>query len=333
MKAYRLFTPSLDDLRLVDEPMPAAGPGEVLVRIHAASLNFKDLLFIKPPAEGGIACPRPTVPLSDMAGEIVAVGSGVDDWKVGDRVTAGVMPGWFEGYIPADATSKALGFGQDGVLSEYRAFRADSIIALPNDCSYEEGSTLPIAALSAWNGVQHVRAGESVLVLGTGGVALFALQFAHALGARVIMTSSSDEKLERTRALGADETVNYRTHGNWHEKILELTGGRGVDHVVETVSGSNLTQSVACTAIGGHVYLVGLQDKGLMDPYQIQFRAVNVHGIRVGSLNLFRDMMRVIDGHRIKPVIDRVFAFDETLAAYAHLKAAGHFGKIVIRID
>lgn len=333
MKAYRLYSPDLGDLRLVDEPLPVAGPSEVLVRVHAASLNFKDLLFVKPPAEGGIACPRPTVPLSDMAGEIVAVGLGVEDWKVGDRVTAGVMPGWFEGYIPADATTNALGFGQDGVLSEYRAFRADSIIALPDDCSYEQGSTLPIAALSAWNGLRHVRPGETVLVLGTGGVALFGLQFASALGARVIVTSSSDDKLQRTRALGADEVVNYRTHSNWHEKVLELTGGRGVDHVVETVGGSNLTQSVACTAIGGHIYLVGLQDKGLMDPYQIQYRAVNVHGIRVGSLALFKDMMRVIGQHGIEPVIDSVFAFERAIDAYTHLMNAGHFGKIVIRID
>lgn len=333
MKAYRLYAPSLGELRRVDEPAPSAGSGEVLVRVRAVSLNYKDLLFVKPPEEGGIALPKPTIPLSDMAGEIVEIGSGVSGFGLGDRVTAAVMPGWFEGVIPADATLKSIGFGQDGVLCEYHVFRADSILRLPADCSYEEGSTLPIAAVSAWNAVRHVRAGESVLILGTGGVALFALQFVKALGARAIVTSSSDAKLDRTRALGADDLINYRTNSDWHEKVLALTDGAGVDHVVETVSGSNLTQSVACTVIGGHIYVVGLQDKGLMDPYQIQYRAVNVHGIRVGSLALFREMMDVVGLHRIKPVIDRVFPFDETPAAYRHLKAAGHFGKIVIGVD
>lgn len=331
MKAYRLYAPSLDQLRLVDEPVPTPGLGEVLVKIHSVSLNYKDLLFVKPLAEGGIACPQPTIPISDMAGEITAIGPDVTEWQIGDRITAAVMPGWFEGVIPANPP--ALGYGLDGVLCEYGTFRADSILRIPAAYSFEEASTLPIAALSAWNAVEHVRAGESVLILGTGGVALFALQFVKALGARTIITSSSDAKLDRARLLGADETVNYRTHTDWNMQVLELTDGRGVDHVVETVSGTNLTQSVGCTAIGGHVYVVGLQDKGLMDPYQIQYRAVNVHGIRVGSLEQFRQMIAFIDQHDILPVIDRVFPFSETLDAYAHLKAAGHFGKIVINID
>nr|WP_087575433.1 NAD(P)-dependent alcohol dehydrogenase [Sphingomonas sp. CDS-1] len=333
MKVFRLYAPSLEELRLVEEPKPSPGPGEVLVRLRAASLNFKDLLFVKSPEEGGIALGKPTIPVSDGAGEIVEVGSGVGAWAVGDRVTSVVVQKWFEGPIPADAMARALGCGEEGVLSQYRVFSEDALVRLPEGCSFEEGATLPIAALSAWNGVQHARPGETVLILGTGGVALFGLQFAKALGARTIITSSSDEKLDRARALGADETINYRTHENWHEIVLKMTEGRGADHVVETVSGSNLTQSVAATAIGGHVYLVGLQDRGLMDPYQIQFRAVNVHGIRMGSKTMLESMMEAVERHKITPVIDHVFRFEETVDAYNYLKKAGHFGKIVISID
>lgn len=333
MKAYRLHAPSLDGLRLDEEPVPTPGAGEVLVRIRAVSLNYKDLLFIKPPAEGGFALPRPTIPISDMAGEVVEVGPGVSRWHAGDKVTALVISGWRQGIIPADALQRALGFGEDGVLCEYRVFREDSLLALPEGYSYEEGSTLPIAALTAWNALAEVKPGETVLILGTGGVALFALQFAKAAGARAIITSSSDEKLERARKLGADDIINYRTSPNWREAVLTATNGVGADHVVETVSGSNLTDSVAATRIGGSVYLVGLQDKGMMDPYQIQFRAVTVRGIRMGSGEIFEDMLKMIGRHRIKPVIDRVFQFAEAKPAYEYLKAAGHFGKIVITVD
>jgi NADPH:quinone reductase-like Zn-dependent oxidoreductase len=333
MKAYRLLAPSLDALHRVEEPTPSPGPGEVLVRIRAASLNYKDLLFVKSPEVGGIALPRPTIPLSDMAGEIVQLGSDVSLWRVGDRVTAVVVSDWFDGPLPADSMQRALGAGKDGVLCEYRVFQQNALLRLPTDYSFEDGSTLPIAPLSAWNGVREVRAGETVLILGTGGVALCGLQFAKALGARTIVTSSSDAKLDRARTIGADQTVNYRVNPDWHEKVLEMTGGRGADHVVETVSGSNLTKSVAATAIGGHVYLVGLQDKGLMDPYQIQYRAVTVRGIRVGPQNMFKEMLEVIERHKISPIIDRVFSFDDVIPAYDYLRAAGHFGKIVIKIE
>jgi NADPH:quinone reductase-like Zn-dependent oxidoreductase len=333
MKAFRLFAPSLEELRLVDEPKPRPGRGEVLVRLRAASLNYKDLLFVKSPLEGGIELPRPTIPLSDGAGTIEEIGSDVSVWAVGDRVANTAVQKWRDGPIAADAHLRALGYGEDGALCQYRVFSEDGLVRLPEGCSFEEGSTLPIAALSAWNGMQHVRPGETVLILGTGGVALFGLQFAKALGARAIITSSNDKKLDRARQLGADETINYVTHPDWHEIVLKMTDGHGADHVVETVSGSNLTKSTAATAIGGHVYLVGLLDRGLMDPYQIQYRAVNIHGIRMGSRTLFENMVKVIEQYKIAPVIDRVFSLEDTIPAYDYLKRAGHFGKVVIKID
>ncbi|WP_224365593.1 zinc-dependent alcohol dehydrogenase family protein [Hyalangium versicolor] len=330
MRLYRLHRPSLDGLVQGTEPTPEPGTHEVLVRLHAASLNYKDLLFVKPASEGGIELPRPMVPLSDAAGEVMAVGSAVTRFAVGDPVSAVVVTGWFEGPIPRDAMPRALGVGHDGVLSEFRCFPEMDLVKLPKGYSYRDGSTLPIAALTAWNAVEHVEPGQTVVVLGTGGVALFALQFAKAAGAHVIITSSSDEKIQRAKALGADEAVNYRTTPAWHEKILEMTDGRGADHIVETVSGSSLELSVAATALGGHIHLVGLQDRGRIDPYGIQYRAITVRGIRMGSKRLFESMIGFIERHDIRPAIDKVFPFEDVRPAYEYLKHGLHFGKVVI---
>jgi NADPH:quinone reductase-like Zn-dependent oxidoreductase len=333
MKLYRLIKPDLDSLVVMSEADPLPGPTEVLVQIKAASLNYKDLLFVKSAKDGGIELSRPTIPLSDAAGEVVALGSGVTDYAVGDRVTATVLHGWLEGPIPADAISRALGAGRDGVLCEYRTFDQADLIKLPAKYSFEEGATLPIAALTAWNAMEHVKPGQRVLILGTGGVALFALQFARAVRARVIITSSSDEKIARAKSMGAEEGINYRASPEWQKEVLSLTDGCGVDHVVETVSGTSLQRSVAATAIGGHVHLVGLLDRGKIDPYDIQYRAVNVHGIRMGPKILFESMIQCLEKCDIYPVIDRQFAFADARQAYEYLKSGSHFGKVVIVID
>jgi NADPH:quinone reductase-like Zn-dependent oxidoreductase len=333
MKLYRLSTPSLDGLQLLHEPDPRPKSHEIVVRIRAASLNYKDLLFVRPVADGGIPLPRPTIPLSDAAGEVVEIGAEVNRFAVGDRVAPVVVQNWFNGPLPADTMDRALGVGVDGVLAEFRVFDQNNLVLLPPELSYEEGATLPIAAVTAWNALQHVQPYETVLVLGTGGVALFAVQFAKASGARVIVITSRDEKAGRAKALGADETVNYTRHPDWEQEVLALTGGRGVDHVVETVGGSSVERSVKATAIGGSVYGVGLIDRGKIDPYCIQYRAVTVRGIRIGSREQFETMVRLVGAHAIRPVIDSVHPFAEVRAAYERIDSGEHFGKVVVSLD
>jgi len=333
VKVYRLTEPSLNGLIRSEEADPTPAVNEALVRIRAVSLNYKDLLFVKPPAQGGFALPRPMIPLSDGAGEVIAVGSAVTRVSVGDRVAGINVQNWFEGPIPPDAFRYALGFGVEGVLCQMRAFDQNCLVRLPKWLSFEEGSTLPIAGVTAWNAMQHVRANETVMVLGTGGVAIFALQFAKAAGAQVFISSSSDEKANRARALGAHNTINYRQYPEWQDRVLEFTGGRGVDHVVENVGGTSLQRSMKGTAIGGAIHVVGLIDRGGINPYDIQFKALNVRGIRMGPRCLFEDMLRLIEQHKIHPVVDRVFPFDEVPAAYECLRDARHVGKLVISVD
>jgi NADPH:quinone reductase-like Zn-dependent oxidoreductase len=244
-----------------------------------------------------------------------------------------VVQDWFDGPLPGDAMQRALGVGVDGVISEFRTFDQHNLVALAPGLTFVEGATLPIAAVTAWNAVQEVRPHQSVLVLGTGGVALFAVQFAKAAGARVILCTSRDEKAERARALGADDTVNYTGHPDWDREVLSLTDGRGVDHVVETVGGASIERSVNATAVGGAVYAVGLIDRGQIDPYNIQMRAVTVRGIRMGSRSQFETMNSVIGQHAIKPVIDSVLPFAELRAAYERIASGAHFGKVVVGVD
>jgi NADPH:quinone reductase-like Zn-dependent oxidoreductase len=333
MKAYRLTRQDLDGLIRTDELDPTPRPNEVLVRIRAASLNYKDLFFVRPAEQHGLALPRPTIPISDGAGEIVAVGSEVADFGVGDRVAANVAQNWIDGVIPADAAQHALGYGIDGILCQFRALDAAGVVRLPDDYSYEQGSTLPIAGVTAWNAIRRVSPGESVLVLGTGGVAVFALQFAKAQGAKVILTSSSAAKIARAVELGADHGINYRTNPSWEEEVKELTGGRGVDHVIETVGGRSVEQSVEATAIGGRIHMIGLLDFQRADTSGITEKAITVQGIRFGSRGTFEDMVRFINKSRVVPVIDSVFKFDDAISAYRHLDSKAHFGKIVIDVD
>jgi NADPH:quinone reductase-like Zn-dependent oxidoreductase len=333
VKVYRLTKPSLDGLQRSEEPDPKPAPNEALVRIRAVSLNYKDLLFVKPPSEGGFELPGPMIPLSDAAGEVIAIGSAVTRVAVGDRVAPINVLNWFEGPIPADAFKHALGFGVDGVLCQLRTVDQNNLVRLPAGLSFEESSTLTIAGVTAWHAVSGVRANQTVMVLGTGGVAMFALQFCRAAGARVFISSSSNAKAERARALGAEETINYRENPDWSVRVRELTGGRGVDHVVENVGGSSLHQSIAATAIGGTIHSIGILDKGLVNPYEIQFKGITLRGIRMGPRSLFEDMNRLIEQHRIRPLVDRVFPFQEARAAYEYLRDARHVGKVVISIE
>ncbi len=335
MRLYRLpQTTGIDDLTLGEAPTPRPGRGQVLVRMRAASLNFRDLAV----ASGKYMMsrlPPDLVPLSDGAGEVAELGEGVTRVAVGDRVCGIFMQSWMGGAMePADSAS-ALGGAIDGVLAEYVVFDERGLVAVPAHLSFEQAATLPCAAVTAWNalfGLNPLLPGQSVLVLGTGGVSIFALQFARAAGARVIATSSSDEKLERARALGAAEGVNYRANPDWQVAVRELTGGVGVDHVVEVGGPGTLQRSVQATRNGGTVTLIGVLTRGTLDPLAVFAGGATVRPIYVGSRQMFEAMNRAIAVNAIVPVVDRVFAFEEAREAYRHLKGATHVGKVVIGI-
>lgn len=336
MRAYEMSSADgLDSWQRIERPQPEPGRGQVLVRIHAASLNYRDLLIANGQYPFTVNLDR-LIPLSDGAGEVVAIGAGVRRFKGGERVAGIFSQSWLGGAQVSDAWETALGGAVDGVLAEFQVFSEEGLVALPDHLSFEEGATLPCAAVTAWNalyGAKPLKAGETVLTLGTGGVSIFAIQLAHAAGARVIATSSSDEKLEKARALGADETINYRTHPDWEKEVRRLTGGAGVDHVVEIGGTGTLPRSIAATRPGGHVGLIGLLAQGEpIDPLAILGGSCSVRGVMVGSREMFEDMNRVIAFHAIKPVIDRVFGFDAAKAALGALGAGAHVGKIVVAI-
>ena len=334
MWIYRLpKTGLIDDLTLDQADTPRPGPGQVLVRMRAFSLNFRDLMVVTGRYGRG-SVPPGLVPLSDGAGEVVEVGAGVTRVAPGDRVAGIFMQSWLGGEIAEDHAASALGGSIDGVLAEYVVLDQQGLVILPSHLSFEQGATLPCAAVTAWNalhGQRPLRPGQSVLVLGTGGVSIFALQLAHAAGARVIATSSSDAKLERARGLGASDLINYRQVPEWHERVLALTGNRGVDHVVEVGGAGTLARSLMASRVGGAVHLIGLLSGAAeIDPMAILRRSVTLRGVYVGSREMFEDLNRAVAWHRLAPVIDRVFARDEVLAAYRHLAAQAHFGKVVI---
>jgi len=335
MRVWRISSPgNLEALAPREEPEKRPGPGEVRVRMRAASLNYRDLMVVEG-RYGRAAVPPDLVPLSDGAGEVLQAGPGVTRFKTGDRVAGTFFQGWICGDItPADHAA-ALGGAIDGVLAEERIFPEDGLVAVPAHLGFEEAATLPCAALTAWNALftdRPLRPGETVLTLGTGGVSTFAVQFAHAAGARVIVTSSSDAKLERMRALGASETINYRLHPEWEKEVWRLSGGVGVDHVVELGGAGTLPRSIASARLGGAVHLIGVLTGGEIEPSVILRRSVTVRGIFVGSRRMFEAMDRMIAFSGLHPVIDRVFAFADAPDAYRHLKAAAHIGKVVIRI-
>jgi NADPH:quinone reductase-like Zn-dependent oxidoreductase len=288
---------------------------------------------VSDPAARGIALPR--IPNSDGAGEVLAVGAGATDFAPGDRVAGCFFQNWIDGPCTAEAMASAMGGEIDGVLAEEANLKAGGLVKVPEHLSFAEAATLPCAGLTAWRAlvaVGRLKAGDTVLLLGTGGVSIFALQFATLMGARVIITSSSDEKLARARELGAWQTVNYRTTPDWEKPVLEMTGGRGVDLTVEVGGAGTLEKSIAATRIAGTIGFIGVLAGGQVNPRPIMSKSLTVQGIYVGSRNLFRDMNRAIAASGLRPVIDRTFAFDEAPQAYRAMQAAGHFGKLVIEI-
>ena len=337
MKAYEIEEFGIENLAISERAEPEPKAGEILVRFQAASLNYRDLMVV-----WGTYNPkmkRPAVPLSDGAGEVVGLGDGVTKWAIGDRVMPIFAQRWYDGDSSEEKRRTSLGAGAqwDGVLREYGTFNEESVVRIPDHLSYEEASTLPCAAVTAWNALVvsgKLKAGESVLTLGTGGVSVFAAQFAKMFGARVVSTSGSDEKLERLRELGIYETVNYREREDWDAAVLEIVGKPGVDHVVEVGGSGTLGKSINAVRIGGHVAMIGaLTGAAGFNPTTVFMKAIRLQGIFTGSRQTFEDMNRAISVNKLKPVIDRVFEFDEVPEAFRHMETASHFGKIVIKIN
>lgn len=334
MKAWEIVSDGgIDALECNERATPEPGPGEVLVRIRANSINFRDLSTVLDPVARNL--PYPRIPNSDGAGEVVAAGPGVTRWKAGDRVAGCFFQNWPSGGISGEAMATALGGALDGVLAEESVLREGGLVAIPDHLSFEEAACLPCAGLTAWNCLiagGGLKAGETVLLLGTGGVSILALQFALTAGARVIITSSSNEKLERASAIGAHETINYAETPDWATRVLALTGGRGADHVLEVGGPGTMEQSIEAVRIGGHIAYVGVLTGGAISPLGLMRKSIRLQGVYVGSRAMFEDMNRALALHDLHPVIDRTFPFPEARDAFRHMKAAGHFGKIVIAI-
>lgn len=335
MQAQR-FTDAfgLENLHVTELPDPVPGPGQVVVRVRACSLNYRDLVVTK--GGYGRAVTVPLTPLSDGAGEVLRVADGVTRVKPGDRVCGIFMQRWLEGGPDEEKAASAMGGAIDGMLAEQVCLEAAGLVHVPEHLSWEEAATLPCAAVTAWNALFHsgnLKPGETVLVQGTGGVSLFAMQFAKMAGARVIATSSSEAKLERLRAMGADAVINYVATPEWDKPARAFTGGLGVDHVVEVGGARTLSMSVKATRRGGHIALIGvLAGAGEMDPRPIMLKSIRLQGIYVGSRQMFEEMNRAISRAQLKPVIDRVFAFGEAAEAMRYQETGAHFGKIVIRV-
>ncbi len=336
MKVYEFNQIGVENLAAVSREIPRPGQTGVLLKIHAVSLNYRDLMVVK-----GQYNPRmkfPVVPLSDCAGEVVELGGGVTKWKIGDRVCPIFCQGWAEGPASAKKSKTSLGGGSDiaGVLSEYAVFGEEGLVKIPSNLSLEQASTLPCAAVTAWNALAvsgKLKAGETVLTLGTGGVSVFAIQFAKLFGAKVLSTSGSDEKLARAAELGADETINYRDVLDWDKAVLELTGNTGVDHVVEVGGAGTIARSVNAVKVGGHIAVIGVLSGGAgFNPVSLLMKQVRMQGIFVGSRQMFEDMNRAIECNGLTPVIDKSFAFDEIGEAFRFMERGAHFGKIVVNM-
>jgi len=335
MKTYILQSGSstLDGLKQTHLPEPQPTANQVLIRVHATSLNFRDNLVANGAYFGG-PMKNDLIPLSDGAGEIVSIGTHVKRFKQGDKVAGTFFQTWYDGAM--QYSRPAMGGSTNGMLSELVALDEDGVVHLPNGYSFEEGATLPCAAVTAWHALtatrNPVRPGQTVLCLGTGGVSIFALQFAKAAGARVIITSSSNEKLARAKELGADEGINYKEIPDWEKKVAELTNKRGVDHIVEVGGPGTLQKSYKAVAPEGQIALIGVVagHKGDTNPLTMMMKGANLQGIYVGTTKMFEDMTRALTQSKIKPVIDRTFPFDQALEAYQHQTTSNFVGILVI---
>jgi NADPH:quinone reductase-like Zn-dependent oxidoreductase len=335
MKAFEIRDKlTVESLTLVDRPEPRPGPGQVLLQMRAFSLNYRDLMVAK-----GLYNPKqrlPLIPLSDGVGKVAAVGDGVTRVRTGDSVAGIFMQKWLNGPVTEEKSRSSLGAQAEGVLAEYVVLHEDGLVHIPEHLTDEEAATLPCAAVTAWNALitsGDVKPGSSVLIQGTGGVSLFALQFARLAGARVIATSSSDAKLERVKKLGAAAGINYKTTPDWDKPVRELTGGVGVDHIVEVGGAGTLPKSLKAVRMAGQISLIGvLSGGGDVNPMPILMKNVRVQGIYVGSREMFEAMNRAIDLHQLRPIVDRVFPFAEAREAYRYMESGAHFGKIAIRV-
>ncbi|MFN2390791.1 MAG: NAD(P)-dependent alcohol dehydrogenase [Pyrinomonadaceae bacterium] len=334
MKAYEIQQFGIENFSPVERNEPKPQANEVLVKFHAASLNYRDLMMVK-----GFYNPKlkmPIVPLSDGAGEVVEVGENVTKWKIGDRVCPIFMQGWLDSDIDFQKARTTLGGDLDGCLREFGAFDENGLVRIPDHLNYEEAATLPCAAVTAHNALMvssNIKPDHTVLLQGTGGVSIFALQFASVFGCRTIITSSSDEKLNRANELGAGNLINYTEREDWDKAALDLTERQGVDQIVEVGGAGTMQKSLNAVKMGGHIAVIGvLAGKGDFDLRSILMKSVKMQGIFVGSRQMFEDMNRLICQHNLKPVIDKTFPFDEAKDALKYMESGSHFGKIVVKI-
>jgi NADPH:quinone reductase-like Zn-dependent oxidoreductase len=323
---------SIDAMELVEQPEPTPGPGQVVVRMRAASLNYRDLLTVE--GKGG-SYRLPLIPFSDGAGEIASLGAGVTRVAVGERVCPMFFQSWLDGRPSASSRRLALGGTGPGVLQELMVLDAEGVSRMPSNLTFEEAATLPCAALTAWRALfeeVHLRPGDTVLVQGTGGVSIFALQLAKLAGAAVIVTSSSDDKLERAKTLGADHTINYRSVADWGKAAAQWAGG-GVDHIVEVGGRDTLPQSIDAARVGGTILMIGVLSGFAQQIAIPSLFGKNLHviGLSVGSRRMFEQMALAIERNQMKPVVDRTVAFESVPEALNLMKQGGHFGKIVVR--
>jgi NADPH:quinone reductase-like Zn-dependent oxidoreductase len=331
----------LEHLQTTELPMPQTVPGTALIKVHAVSLNYRDLMVVKGLYNPKMALPR--IPCSDGAGEVVAIGEGVTRVAVGDRICGIFMQRWLDGEPTAEKSKAALGGDVDGMLSEYVLLHEDGVVRFPAHLTYEEAATLPCAGVTVWNALQHggdparpVTAGETVLIQGTGGVSIFALQFAIMLGARVIGTSSSEEKLARAYSMGLTAGCNYRDRPDWSKWAIESTNGIGVDRIIEVGGAGTLGQSLRAARVGGMIAQIGVLSGGAVTDAlalaPILHKQLRVQGIYVGSRAMFKQMNEAIEKAKLHPVVARVFALEQAREAFQHMESGSHFGKIVIRV-
>ncbi|MEW6018680.1 MAG: NAD(P)-dependent alcohol dehydrogenase [Pseudomonadota bacterium] len=336
MRALHVSKPwGLDELKIVESPDPSPGPGEVLVRMRAVSLNYRDLMMVHGMYGRGPATDGPIIPFSDGCGVIEAVGEGVTRVKPGDRVATMFFQGWISGPPTLEKALTALGAPIPGAGRELAVFSQEGVSKVPDFLTDEQVATLPCAALTAWRALFEdgdLSPGDTVVLQGTGGVSIFGLQFAKAAGLRAVVTSSSDEKLERARALGADHLVNYRQVPEWSKPVREATGGVGADFIMEVGGQGTIEQSLKAIRIGGHIAIIGVVAQGGsgINPAVLIGNAARMQGVFVGSRDMFEAMCRAIDLHRIAPVVDKVFPWTEVRAAFEAMQAGEHFGKIVL---
>lgn len=335
MKVYEVGAQQgVDSLRTAERPEPKAAAGQAVVRIKANSLNYRDVMIL----HSGYGPPKAEtlIPCSDGAGEVISVGEGVTRVKPGDRVAISFFSRYADGPWGPQYFGSDLGGGADGTLCDAGAFPADALVKLPDNWSFEEGACLPCAGVTAWNCIVEAgraQAGETILALGTGGVSIFAIQIAKAIGCKSVITSSSDAKLERARSIGAGAGVNYKTNADWAKAVMEATGGKGANVIVETAGPGNLGNSFNAAAFGGRVSLVGgfSQASAPIPTIPMIGKGLTLRGVAVGSRRMMEDLRDAMVKSGQKPVIDKVFGYDDAKSAFAHMKSAQHFGKIVIK--